>query len=70
MIKITITLDNDSYLRAVEPDIDEENKRTKVYISGNNIIIEALDVNAARAAISTIARVLNVTRKIMEVNVW
>ncbi len=71
MIKITIAVDDEKYLRAIEPDLNENGKRTKIYLSQDKkIVIEALDVNAARAAVSTIGRVLNVARKIMEVNVW
>jgi KEOPS complex subunit Pcc1 len=77
MFRVKLTLDKSEYLKyfeAIKPEVGETFGRSKVYIEEDAlniyIIIEAPDTSSLRASVSSITRVLNVTKKIMEVNLW
>ena len=77
MFKVKLTLKKSEYfkyLEAIKPEVTETFGRSKVSLEEDAlniyIIIEAPDSSSLRASISSITRVLNVTKKIMEVDVW
>ncbi len=77
MFKVKLTLkksENLKYLEAIKPEVTETFGRSRVSLeedaSNIYIIIEAPDTSSLRASVSSITRVLNVTKKIMEEDVW
>ena len=77
MFKVKLTLKKSEYLKyleAIKPEVTETFGRSSVNLEEDAlniyIIIEAPDSSSLRASISSITRVLNVTKKIMEVDVW
>ena len=77
MFKVKLTLKKSEYLKyleAIKPEITETFGRSSASLEENAlniyIMIEAPDSSSLRASISSITRVLNVTKKIMEVDVW
>ncbi|MCL4452712.1 KEOPS complex subunit Pcc1 [Ferroplasma sp.] len=77
MFKVKLTLKKAEYLKyleAIKPEVTETFGRSTVSLEEDDlniyIIIEAPDPSSLRASISSITRVLNVTKKIMEENVW
>ena len=77
MFKVKLTLKQAEYLKyleAIKPEVTETFGRSTVSLEEDDlniyIIIEAPDPSSLRASISSITRVLNVTKKIMEENVW
>ncbi len=77
MFKVKLTLDRknyEMYIKSIEPELTETFGRSRVYetLDKNNIYIniEAPDVPSFKASISSIARVLNVAKKILEGKIW
>ena len=77
MFKVKLTLKKSEYLKyleAIKPEVTETFGRSSVSLEEDAlniyIMIEAPDSSSLRASISSITRVLNVTKKIMEVDVW
>ncbi|WP_337861094.1 KEOPS complex subunit Pcc1 [Ferroplasma sp.] len=77
MFRVKLTLNRAEYLKyleAIKPEVTETFGRSSVVLEEDAlniyIIIEAPDASSLRASVSSITRVLNVTKKIMEVNVW
>ncbi|WMT51043.1 MAG: KEOPS complex subunit Pcc1 [Ferroplasma sp.] len=77
MFKVKLTLKKAEYLKyleAIKPEVTETFGRSTVSLDEDElniyIVIEAPDPSSLRASISSITRVLNVTKKIMEEDVW
>jgi KEOPS complex subunit Pcc1 len=77
MFRVKLTLEKSEYMKyleAIKPEVTETFGRSKVELAEDAlniyIIIEAPDTSSLRASVSSITRVLNVTKKIMEVDVW
>jgi KEOPS complex subunit Pcc1 len=77
MFRVKLTLKKSEYIKyleAIRPEITETFGRSSVAVKEDNsniyIIITAPDASSLRASVSSITRVLNVTKKIMEEDVW
>ncbi len=77
MFRVKLTLKKSEYrkyLEAIRPEVTETFGRSSVDVGEDDsniyIIITAPDVSSLRASVSSITRVLNVTKKIMEEDVW
>ncbi len=77
MFKVKLTLKKDKYskyIEAVKPEISETFGRSRIRLEEDNtsiyIIINAPDTSSLRASVSSVTRVLNIVRKIMEEDVW
>ena len=77
MFRVKITLKKSEYtkyLEAIRPEVTETFGRSRVILEEDDsniyIIIDAPDASSLRASVSSLTRVLNVTKKIMEVDVW
>ncbi len=77
MFRVKLTLKKSEYIKyleAIRPEITETFGRSSVAVKEDNfniyIIITAPDASSLRASVSSITRVLNVTKKIMEEDIW
>ena len=77
MFRVKLTLKKSEYIKyleAIRPEITETFGRSSVAVKEDNssiyIIITAPDTSSLRASVSSITRVLNVTKKIMEEDIW
>ena len=77
MFRVKLTLKKPEYIKyleAIRPEITETFGRSSVAVKEDNfniyIIITAPDASSLRASVSSITRVLNVTKKIMEEDIW
>jgi len=77
MFRVKITLKKSEYMKyleAIRPEVTETFGRSRVILEEDDsniyIIIDAPDASSLRASVSSLTRVLNVTKKIMEVDVW
>ncbi len=77
MFKVKLTLDRkdyEIYIKSIEPELTETFGRSRIYETQDDtniyINIEAPDISSLKASISSIARVLNVAKKILEEKLW
>lgn len=77
MFTVTITLERtkyENYIKSVEPELEYSFGRSEINLNSDEsnfyITIKSPDISSMRASLSSISRVLNVAKKIMEVEEW
>ncbi|MEM0139493.1 MAG: KEOPS complex subunit Pcc1 [Ferroplasma sp.] len=77
MFKVTLTLEREKYsdyIEAIKPEATETFGRSGIELMEDNkniyIVINAPDASSLRASVSSLTRVLNIVKKVMEENVW